>query len=701
MINLTIPGFQLISGYPLWFAPLCLLFGAGVAVLLYYKNTAEDFPRSLVIFLSVLRFLSASLIAFLLLSPMIKTTSRTAELPAVIIGVDNSRSMVLGADSLFQQNQLPLMLSELGKELKGKFEVYSYTFGQQVAESEAGDYQDELSDIASFFSEINARFYNRNVGAVVLVSDGIYNAGKDPLYASRDAAYPVYTINAGDTTVKRDLVIQRVNYNRTAFKGNRFPVEVVVQAREAGGMNTELKVTSEGRDVYSAKLDFTSDNQVRTISFTTEALETGIKKFRIAVDVVDGEVNKANNVREIFIEVKEGKQRIAIVGSAPHPDLAALERAIDNGNNFEADLFYTDNLKTAPSGYNLFILHQVPSLTNAAVSLTTALAGQKVPVLFVLGAQSDIPAFNRLKTGLSLIGQGKSGNEALPVFNKDFTLFVTPEHITSLLATVPPLLSPFAQYQQSNSVNVLAYQGLGSLRSEMPLILFSQIADTRYGIIAGEGLWKWRMHDFQINGNHSAFDEFTGKLLQYLSAETDRNRLKLTWRNTYAENEPVEFNALLLNESGEIVNDPEIDLTITGEDDKVYDFLFSAMNEGYYLNAGNLPPGLYRFTATSGSGDTGFRRDGSFTVTAINLEDVNTIANHRLLNAIAAQTGGKSLKPEETGELSALINNREDAKPVIYSRKHFTDLISFIPLLGLIILVLGTEWFLRRFNGSY
>jgi hypothetical protein len=95
------------------------------------------------------------------------------------------------------------------------------------------------------------------------------------------------------------------------------------------------------------------------------------------------------------------------------------------------------------------------------------------------------------------------------------------------------------------------------------------------------------------------------------------------------------------------------------------------------------------------------RRDGSFTVTALNLEDVNTIANHRLLNAIAAQTGGKSLKPEETGELLPLLNSREDAKPVIYSRKHFTDLISFIPLLALIILVLGTEWFMRRFNGSY
>jgi hypothetical protein len=485
------------------------------------------------------------------------------------------------------------------------------------------------------------------------------------------------------------------------FKGNRFPVEVVVQAREAGGMSAEMKVTSEGSDVYSTKLDFSSDNQVRTISFTTEAREPGIKKFRITVDAVEGEVNKANNIREIFIEVKEGKQRIAIVGNAPHPDLAALERAIDNGNNFEADLFYIDNLKTDLAGYNLFILHQVPSLTNAAISLTTALAGQKVPVLFVLGSQSDIPAFNRLKTGLSLIGQGKSGNEALPVFNKDFTLFVTPEHISSLLATVPPLLSPFAQYQQSNAVNVLAYQGIGSINSGMPLILFSQIAETRYGIIAGEGIWKWRIHDYQVNGNHIAFDEFTGKLLQYLSAETDRNRLKLTWRNAYAENEPIEFNAMLLNESGEMINDPEIDLTITGEDDKVYDFAFSAMNEGYYLNAGNLPAGLYRFTAITGSGAAELRRDGSFTVTALNLEDVNTIANHRLLNAIAAQTGGKSLKPEETGELLALLNSREDAKPVIYPRKHFTDLISFIPLLALIILVLGTEWFLRRFNGSY
>lgn len=703
MINLLVPAFKLISGYPMWFVPLCLLFGAGVALLLYFKNTSDDFSKPLVAALTALRFVAVSIIAFLLLSPMIRTLSRTVEKPAVIIGVDNSRSMILGADSLFVSDRLPGMLTEASEELKDKFDVYNYTFGRQITSGDAlkHDYKEEISDISAFLSEVNARFYNRNVGAVVLVTDGIFNAGQDPLYVSRDAGYPVYTVKTGDTTVKRDLIIQKINYNRTAFKGNRFPIEVVVHAREAGRMSSVLKITSGNEEIFSEKLDFTSDNQVKTVSMVTEAEETGIKKYRISLEPIEDEVNTANNVREIFIEIKEGKQRVAIVGNAPHPDLAALERAISSGNHFEADLFYLDNFKINPSDYNLLVLHQIPSLTGTSGELNTLLNDHRIPVLFILGSQSDLISFNKLKTGLSLLDQGKTGNESLPLLNNEFTLFVIPERISALLQTVSPLISPFARYQYPGQVQVLAYQGIGSLKSDMPLILFNQVADTRYGIIAGEGIWKWRIHDYALNSRHSAFDELMGKIMQYLAADTDRNRLKLTWRNSYAENESIEFNAILLNESGEIITDPEIELVITGEDNSSYDFSFSVLNDGYYLNAGNLPPGIYSFSAVAKTGTGDLKREGSFTVTALNLEDINTVANHRLLNALATRTGGEALMPEETGKLAALLIGRDDAKPVIYSKKHFTDLVSYGPLLGLILLLLTLEWFLRRYHGSY
>ncbi len=142
-------------------------------------------------------------------------------------------------------------------------------------------------------------------------------------------------------------------------------------------------------------------------------------------------------------------------------------------------------------------------------------------------------------------------------------------------------------------------------------------------------------------------------------------------------------------------------MTISGDDGNKYEFEFSAIGEAYTLNAGSLRPGLYEYTATAGSGIDMLTQRGSFVVTALNLEDINTVANHQILNRLSYLTGGKSISPAETASLAELISSREDMKPVTYTRKRYTDLLNFYPLLLLIIGLLGAEWFLRKYHGSY
>ena len=94
-------------------------------------------------------------------------------------------------------------------------------------------------------------------------------------------------------------------------------------------------------------------------------------------------------------------------------------------------------------------------------------------------------------------------------------------------------------------------------------------------------------------------------------------------------------------------------------------------------------------------------QQGSFVITALNLEDINTVANHKLLNTMAELTGGSGFDPGRISDIANIIKSRKDIKPVTYVRKRYTDLISFLPLLLLIIGLLGTEWFLRKYYGSY
>ena len=694
-------GFQIISGSPIWFVLLCLAMGAAVAAILYYRNKSTGFSRPLIILLAVLRFISFSLIAFLLLSPLIKTIGRSTEKPSVVIGIDNSSSMFSGHDSAFLNTALPGFYEQLNSQLANKFDVQFYTFGQDVNKSEKPDFKEAKTDISYFISAINAEYYNRNLGAMVLLSDGIYNAGENPLYPLRNAMYPVFTVKFGDTTVKRDLIISGVNHNRYAYKGNRFPVEIKVHAREAAGATTNLTVTSEGKEIYSRPIKVSTANQVFTIPFFIEAGETGLKKYTIAVETIEDEINITNNRREIFVEVKEMRQKIALVAASPHPDLAALKRSLENSNNYQADLFMIGDFSEKVTDYSLFILHQLPSSASQAHRLTDEIIQSKIPVLFILGEQSDLSRFNQLKTGLTLSGFNQSTNEALPILNKDFPLFMLTPPVEKLFATFPPLISPFANYQVSNATYILAYQKLGQATTGIPLFAFTQMADVRYGLIAGEGIWKWRMQDFSENANHQTFDDLIHKSVQYLSQPGDKGNFRVYWNNYYAENEPVDFSARLYNDTEEPITGPEVEMQITNEDGKEYNYSFTTKGLIYQLSAGSLPAGMYSFTAKTDPGTGILTKSGNFVVSPLNLEDVNTVANHRLLNAMADETGGSSFMPDDAQKIIEVIKNRDDIKPVVYSKKRYTDLVDFFPMLLLIILLMGAEWFLRKFHGSY
>ncbi|MDY0342461.1 MAG: hypothetical protein RBR28_02745 [Lentimicrobium sp.] len=693
--------FQIISGYSWWFAPLCLLAGFGYAMFLYYRNRTDEIAPQWRWWLFSFRFITVSLLAFLLLSPMVSLLIRDTEKPTIIIGVDNSRSMVMASDSIEQRKQLEQVVADLTRALSNDYHVSLYGLGQRISADPELNFNEGASDIGAFFTDMQSRYYNRNVGAMVLLSDGIYNVGIDPVYPARTAGFPVYSMKFGDTTVYCDLSIASVKHNQVAYKGNRFPIEAMVQAREAAGKSALITIKAGETEILSKSLDFVSNNQVIAVPAFAEASETGMLKLTVKIQVIEGETNTRNNERVVFVEVKEKRQKIALLANAPHPDLAAIERAVGQSNNFELEQFVSTGFNLNPAEYSLFVFHNLPSTTYSLEKLDNEIERLNKPCLYILGSQTDIQRFNGLRTGLSLINYSKQLNEAIPTVNEQFPLFTVSRQMINFLDQVPPLVAPFAQYKQSTASFTLAYQKIGNLKTDMPLLMFGQTAQRRIGVIAGEGIWKWRIFDYSLNNNHQAFDDLFGKIIQYLSVENDAGRLQVSWRNYYAENQPVEFSAIVYNESFEMITDPELQMVITDEAGKTYDYTFLTSGSGYQLNAGNLPPGSYRFTTTANTGSTTLQRQGSFSITALKLEEMNTVANHQLLNKLADETGGGAYFGNQAEVLIRDLKNRNDIKPVIYSRKQYTDLINFYPALILLILLLGAEWFLRKFYGNY
>ncbi|MFP4470741.1 MAG: hypothetical protein ACLFPE_08660 [Bacteroidales bacterium] len=692
---------NIVTEYPGWFFAFCILLGALFAGILYYKNKKEDFSKSTMQALAIFRFLAVTLIAFLLLSPMIKTIFRTSEKPLIIVAQDNSTSLVVGGDSSFYLNEYRQQLDQMISDLQQDYEIRTFTFSESVDEIGQIGFSGKQTDISNVFDEMTTRYANRNVGALLLASDGLYNKGLNPVYASASVNFPVYTLALGDTSVRKDIYIQKVNFNRIAFLGNSFPIEVIVGANMSRGLKSTLTVSRGGTVLFSKNLVFGSEQYFETVRLQLDAEEAGMQRYRIRLAPIEGEVSTQNNQQDIFIDILDSKQKILILAAAPHPDISALKTAIESNYNYEVTDAVIGDFAGQPAEYNLVILHQLPAKKEAATTQIKAAIDDDVPLLFVVGAQSSLPQFNSYQTGVQIITEQTSSNESLPALNEEFALFTMSDETRKSIDVFPPLLAPFGEFKTTNATNVLFYQQIGSLVTGYPLIAFNQTLDRKTGVIAGEGIWRWRLTGFQKNGNHLAFNEVITKVVQFLSVKVDKSFFKVEGKNNFLENETVEFDAEVYNPSYELINEPEVEMTITNSSGVDYPFTFGKTANAYHLNAGVLPVDNYTWEARVRVGDRIYTDDGSFTVSPLNVEAVNTIADHTLLYQLAAKHQGAMIYPDQMVQFPEMLQQREDIKTITYSEKRYSELVNVFWIFLLILALLTTEWFIRKRGGSY
>jgi hypothetical protein len=692
---------NIITEYSLWFGMLCLLLGLGYAFLLYYREKHHEFKKLTIRIMFAMRTLSVALIAFLLLSPLVKTTTRTIEKPIVIVAQDNSKSIVFSKDSTRIRKDYAAEMQKLTDDLKEDYDLKTFSFGDKVSEGLPFNFGDKQTNMSAMFEEIQARYTNRNIGAVIIASDGLYNEGANPVYASEQQKYPIYTIALGDSNVQKDLIVSRVNYNRICYLGNQFPMEIVVVANKCTGQKATLTVKKGNETVFTKVISMTSENYLETIQVQLDAKQPGIQHYRISLSTLENEISYVNNYQDVFIEVLDGRQKILILAAAPHPDVSALKQSIENNMIYQVDDFLVDDFKDAIDKYNLVILHQIPAKGKNQTSLLLNLYRLRIPVLYIVGASSDINALNAQKTGLIIRQSGNKTDEVTPIVANDFTLFTVSEEFKNLAKDLPALMVPFGDYSAGNSLNPMLYQKIGSVPTNKPLLMFNTASDPKTGLLAGEGIWRWRLTNYLHSGNHNAFNEIVDKVIQYLSVKEDRGRFRVNNKSSFRENENIEFDAEVYNDSYELINEPEVKLTITNEENKAFPFTFSRTEHAYHISAGLFPVGDYRFRAEVKVGDKSFQKAGAFTVTPVNVESLHLVADHQLLYSLANQHGGKMVYPGQLEQLKALLKQRDDIKSVSYSKKSYSDLVNLFWVFLLITGLLSAEWFLRKIYGAY
>ena len=662
--------FGLTIDFPFYYSIICILLGVVFAYFLYINERLLQ-SKTLRVLLFAIRTIFVGILAVLLLSPLIKSFSNTTENPIVIIAQDVSESI---ADSTFD------LLSNLSSQLTD-FDVHKFSFSEDVETGFQTSNIGVKTDYSSLFSDLENRFSNRNVAGIILASDGCYNSGNNPIFSQFD--FPIYSIALGDTSVKQDVLVRKVTNNDIAFLGNIFPLEVAVSAVKLKGKKSKLSVWNKGIELYTEQILFDSNDDYKIINMQLEAKDIGLQAYKIVLSEVKGEKNIENNIFTSYIDVIDSRYNVLILKDKSHPDLASYISAIEKNKNYNIEIKTIDEVNDF-NKYQLVVLSgvsQIPSI----------LIDKNIPLILFgsLNFSSDLSSVKFVQKG--------SIEEIRVVQNELFSKFTFSPELLNLIKDAPPLYGVFGKYELNVNIDVVLKKKIGAIITESPLLFIEEIENRKVAFFTTEGWWKWKLYDYSINENNDAFNELFSKLTQYLLLQEDKSKFRIYYKKQVAEHTNILFDANLYNESYELINNKEIALEIKNESGEVFDFQFSKVNQGYFLDIGILENGHYSFVAkVVGSSVV---KSGVFDVKKLQLEQMNLVANHELLFKISELSNGKLFYRNEIDLLSDELNKSSKNQKLIHSKEKLTSLINIPLILLSLLLLISTEWFVRKYNG--
>lgn len=686
----------------MWIYIIAIIVGLSLASVLYLFNSGH-YGKSLSAVLFMLRAITVAVVVVLLFNPFFKQKNNIIEPATIVIAQDNSKSLILTKDSLYYKDIYPNKLDSLIKNLEEQHTVDKYLFGNDTREFQNIDYQDYYTDIHDVLDNIRKTYYKKNVGAVVLLSDGINNKSFSPEQNIESYPFPVYTVTLGDTISHPDFYINDVRYNKTTPSNTIFPIRMVANARNCRDKTMEIKVLMDNEVIEEVKVDVNTNNFSTILDFNINSEDEGVKQIDIQIKALDDEQIKQNNDKRFFIEVIDKQYDVLFYAKAPHPDLGSLKNVL--GDHFNTEIIFADDDIPDLHEYDMVFLHQVPFLgmSNLSSLKEELEKNPKTPVFHIIGEGTDFEEFNNIQKSISIEkGTVNSVLDIKPHHNQTFGLYSIDNELVKSINDFPPLSLPHISFTTKKNSDVLLMMNIMDVVTQTPMMSFSIDENGRKtAYLLGTGIWRWKLYDYFKNENYDNFENLFTKSIKYLLTERDKE-LVINYEENYLNTEKIHFTADLRNPSQELVNEADLFIRIVNKNTKdIYEYHFLKNDKSYYLNINSLPEGIYSFTAEADYGGKKYSENGTFSVISVGAEAQELVADAQRMKTIATLTDAESFYVDELSLLEKAIEEDERISSIVREETNYKDLINWKSIFFIILSLITIEWFLRKMFGRY
>ena len=672
--------FQL--SYPSYWIILCFTFSILLSYILYYdKNSKGVLKKNFVSFL--LRLFSLFFISLLFLEPISKSYLYKKDQPIFLVFVDATQS-VSNSDL---RNQVKGFISNHKKNV----DIKTFHFSDKVYDGLPKNYNGRETNINSVFDFVKKKYLRKNVEGLLLISDGIINLGKNPIYNEAVNFFPVHCVGVGDTSQITDIRIENVNYNPVSFQNSIITLELIVSADNLLGNNFDAKLISNDKNIQSINFSVNENDFYKKIIFKVELDSSGLKQFTFEVDSFENEKIISNNSYDIAIDVIDSEYKILMLYDHVHPDANTIGKSLESDINIDFEIISVAEESTQFSGYDLILFSGIQDLEKL---ISEKIKKLEIPLLFLSNNGEDL--FDNFFDNISF---NLSDNffEVRPTLDTNFSSFSIDRNLINQFMNGPSLSTNNLKITGVKRPDIIFKQNVNGVANDKPLMLIERDGVSR-GIILAQNFWRQRMYDYKLNENNLKFDKFILDLCKSLILSNRKNNISVDYDKIVDVNSKFNLKVKKFNKNFELDNNEDLYFECTNNFGDTIKKKITKNKDYYQLDLNLESVGKYKFKVFSE--DTSSYYSSSFIAEDIDYENKYTKANHKLLKQISEKSNGTFHNYSEFKLLDEFISKKKFVSKSEIESVNSEDIKKNEWILLILLMLIITEILIRRTSGK-
>lgn len=695
--------------YPIILTLLFLAFSAVVSIYFYRNYPLRQLKKY---FMIAFKTAAIFLLLILFIEPSLLTLSRNDSGIKNLVLVDNSRSNLLnGADGEPKSIECKNILSEVVRT--NSYRVFTFSSSEasliSITDPDSILFEGYETDLTNTLDKLKASLVEESIGALTVISDGIFNSGGNPLYSAKQFQCPVITIGIGDTIQKNDAVLNAVYFDQNAFTNTINIIRVAASFHLLSNETFEINLFREGSLIQTETIPVNEDFQSEHIDFQIREANPGIVRYSIKVSEQSTEINHRNNRQEILINYIDNKTNILLISSGPGYDNSVIQNILKNTNNYNLTVrtvkspneFYEGNIdyKTFGELSAVFLLGFPISSFNSEVTgnFASKVLEFNVPLIFFAQKNTDYKKLEAFGEQIPFYVTGTQSVETHFIPQSVASAENSLKNIEGKINLTPQIFKNISGISpKAGCVTLLTNKSSGE-----PVLLTRNSGKTKSTAFLGYGLWRWDLNENQ--SHRKILEEFIIECVNLSLIKEKKTKLKVyPVKDVFDFTQKIKLIAEVYDDEYRLTRNAKVTARILQNGSVVSsDISFAPDGNNYSVILSPLPAGDYKIEAEAELLDNFYANDESrFLVDSLNTDFLSTKSNFENLRELSLNTGGKffdaSQDPAEiTDEISSLV--AADIQNS-HARKNKFNLWENKYLLLLTVFLFSLEWILRKRN---